>query len=128
MNAASVVSCCFYLRFCFLFVSCEDGLEGLAFGSFLAKYNSLKASCRKRFVAVMDYKALQTATNNFCQSDILGEGGFGCVYKAQLDDNQFAAVKRLDGGTQDAIREFEVHLCFSLFCSLCFWIVSVAPY
>ncbi|CDP18793.1 unnamed protein product [Coffea canephora] len=88
----------------------SDGLEGLAFGSFLAKYNSLKASCRKRFVAVMDYKALETATNNFCQSDILGEGGFGCVYKAQLEDNQFAAVKRLDGGTQDAIREFETEV------------------
>ncbi|CAI9092637.1 OLC1v1027937C1 [Oldenlandia corymbosa var. corymbosa] len=88
-----------------------QGSEGLAFGSFGAKYNSLKGSyCRRRSVSIMDYKSLETATGNFKDSHILGEGGFGCVYKAQFEDNQFSAVKRLDGGTQDAIREFETEV------------------
>ncbi|KAL3497307.1 hypothetical protein ACH5RR_040039 [Cinchona calisaya] len=88
----------------------SDTFDGLAFSSFVGKYNSFKASCRKRSVTVMDYKALETATNNFGESEILGEGGFGRVYKAQLEDNQFVAVKRLDGGTQDSIREFETEV------------------
>lgn len=62
----------------------------------------------------MDYKALETATNNFRETDILGEGGFGCVYKARLEENLYVAVKRLEGGTQDAIREFEVFFSFCL--------------
>lgn len=59
-------------------------------------------------VSVMDYKLLEKATNNFRKSNILGAGGFGCVYKARLDDNYLAAVKKLDCGNQDAERAFQV--------------------
>ena len=38
----------------------------------------------------------------------MGEGGFGCVYKARLDDNLYAAVKKLNCENHDAEREFEV--------------------
>lgn len=95
----------------------QDALQGLALGPFLGKYSSLRdtnSSCKKRSVTVMDYKALETATNNFRETDILGEGGFGCVYKARLEENLYVAVKRLEGGTQDAIREFEVSFSFCL--------------
>ncbi|KAI5673275.1 hypothetical protein M9H77_13639 [Catharanthus roseus] len=91
----------------------QDALQGLALGPFLGKYSSLRdtnSSCKKRSVTVMDYKALETATNNFRETDILGEGGFGCVYKARLEENLYVAVKRLEGGTQDAIREFETEV------------------
>lgn len=63
----------------------------------------------------MDYKLLETATKNFQESNILGQGGFGCIYKAQLDDNFHVAVKRLSGGSQDAITEFEVPFPFYFF-------------
>lgn len=52
----------------------------------------------------MDYNVLESITNNFGESEILGVGGFGCVYKARLDDNLHVAVKRLDGISQDAIK------------------------
>ncbi|GMP94373.1 hypothetical protein CsSME_00043847 [Camellia sinensis var. sinensis] len=73
-----------------------------------SKYNSSRMRSNKRAVSLMDYKSLETATENFQESNILGEGGFGCVYKARLDDNVDVAVKRLDGGSQDSIKEFEV--------------------
>ncbi|KAE8713583.1 putative cysteine-rich receptor-like protein kinase 33 [Hibiscus syriacus] len=40
-------------------------------------------------------KSVTKATNNFSQDNMLGQGGFGAVYKGRLDDGQEIAVKRL---------------------------------
>ncbi|CAL5382308.1 unnamed protein product [Camellia sinensis] len=63
--------------------------------------------CNERAVSLMDYKSLEIATENFQESNILREGGFGCVYKARLNDKVDVVLKRLDGGSQDSIKEFE---------------------
>lgn len=88
-----------------------DALRGLPLSSFISRTNStFKPNSQKPIVDVMDYNLLKSATNNFEKSEILGEGGFGCVYKAQLDDNLFVAVKRLDNQTRDAIKEFQTEV------------------
>lgn len=88
-----------------------DSLRGLPLSSFISRTNSsFKPNTQKAFVDVMDYKLLKTATNNFQESEILGSGGFGCVYKGQLDDNLFVAVKRLDSQTRDAMKEFQTEV------------------
>ncbi|KAG9156005.1 hypothetical protein Leryth_012077 [Lithospermum erythrorhizon] len=97
-------------EFTFLYVVFEDGLKGLALSQFVGKYNSFNKSSQKRSVAVMEFKMLEVATNNFRESEILGQGGFGRVYRAQFDDKSYGAVKRLDGGTQDAKKEFETEV------------------
>lgn len=83
----------------------------VAKGIVTSKFNSLKSTySRKTFVSLMEYNALESATNKFQESEILGEGGFGCVYKAKFDDNLYVAIKKLQGGTQDAIKEFETEV------------------
>ncbi|XP_077248531.1 uncharacterized protein LOC143888110 isoform X2 [Tasmannia lanceolata] len=46
------------------------------------------------------------ATNNFCNANIIGEGGFGTVYKATLPDGRTVAVKKLSEAKTQGHREF----------------------
>lgn len=74
----------------------------------MAKFPSLKAVGKKGLVAVIEYQSLVAATDNFNEKNAIGEGRLGSVYKAQFSDDVQAAVKRTNGGEQDAEKEFEV--------------------
>ncbi|KAL9236705.1 hypothetical protein vseg_011341 [Gypsophila vaccaria] len=55
---------------------------------------------------VMKFNDLAQATNNFHESNLLGRGGFGQVYKGTLEDGQEIAVKRLSRLSGQGIEEF----------------------
>lgn len=58
----------------------------------------------------LPYEELKEATNNFAPSSILGEGGFGRVYKGVLSDGTAVAIKRLTSGGQQGGKEFLVEV------------------
>ncbi|XP_023520416.1 probable serine/threonine-protein kinase PBL23 [Cucurbita pepo subsp. pepo] len=60
---------------------------------------------------IFSFGELSTATNNFSQDNLLGEGGFGRVYKGILEGtNQVTAVKQLDRNGFQGNREFLVEV------------------
>uniref|UniRef100_A0A7N1A8I1 Protein kinase domain-containing protein n=1 Tax=Kalanchoe fedtschenkoi TaxID=63787 RepID=A0A7N1A8I1_KALFE len=60
-----------------------------------------------RFIA---YEDLKEATNNFETTSVLGEGGFGRVFKGVLSDGTAVAIKKLTTGGQQGDKEFLVEV------------------
>lgn len=54
----------------------------------------------------LTYEDLLKATNNFCVENIIGDGGFGIVYKAKLADGRTVAIKKLIQDGAQGEREF----------------------
>ncbi|KAK9061816.1 hypothetical protein SSX86_019000 [Deinandra increscens subsp. villosa] len=60
--------------------------------------------------AWFSYEELAEATDGFSGSNLLGEGGFGCVYKGLLADGREVAVKQLKIGGGQGEREFRAEV------------------
>ncbi|XP_038713142.1 probable receptor-like protein kinase At1g80640 [Tripterygium wilfordii] len=88
----------------------DSSAKGVSSSPLKERINSSRITGKKDSVAIIDYQLLEAATENFQENNILGEGGRGRVYRARFDEKSLAAVKRLDGGGQDAEREFENEL------------------
>ncbi|KAK8516664.1 hypothetical protein V6N13_080758 [Hibiscus sabdariffa] len=56
------------------------------------------------------YEELMEMTDGFNRENIIGEGGFGCIYKGQLPDGRFVAVKRLKVDSGQGDREFKAEV------------------
>ncbi|XWS18736.1 hypothetical protein CRYUN_Cryun32bG0070400 [Craigia yunnanensis] len=52
------------------------------------------------------YAELKAATEDFCPSNKLGEGGFGAVYKGNLTDGKVVAVKKLSVASHQGKSQF----------------------
>ncbi|KAE8732811.1 hypothetical protein F3Y22_tig00001728pilonHSYRG00071 [Hibiscus syriacus] len=85
-----------------------DAEKRIALAPFLGKFKFTRMVPKEGFASFMDYKILAEATNKFHQNNILGIGGFGCVYKAQFVDGSYAAVKKLECSSHDAEQEFQL--------------------
>ncbi|XP_028553917.1 proline-rich receptor-like protein kinase PERK9 isoform X2 [Dendrobium catenatum] len=56
------------------------------------------------------FEELHKITNGFSEQNLLGEGGFGCVYKGCLPDGRDVAVKQLKVGGSQGEREFRAEV------------------
>lgn len=87
-----------------------------------------------------EFNYLKNATPNFCPDSMLGEGGFGCVFKGWIDGKTFAAskcgtglviaVKRLNHNGSQGHQEWLVgihffHIDSSYFFSLVLFFVRI---
>ncbi|KAI3464593.1 hypothetical protein Pfo_021256 [Paulownia fortunei] len=63
------------------------------------------------------YSEIQIATNDFSSDNLLGEGGYGVVYKGQLKDGQLIIVKVQKEANTQGFLEFHSEVCvLSLAC------------
>lgn len=90
----------------------EDGTRGGGGGVSILLFSKFHSSGSGSAVSMIEYPLLEAATNNFEDNNVVGQGGFGCVYKACFDNNIVAAVKRMNTGGQgqghSAETEFQV--------------------
>ncbi|XP_072996642.1 probable serine/threonine-protein kinase PBL23 [Typha latifolia] len=56
------------------------------------------------------YTELHTATNGFSTKNFLSEGGFGSVYKGELEDGQWVAVKQHKHASLQGEKEFKAEV------------------
>ncbi|KAK7283003.1 hypothetical protein RIF29_12189 [Crotalaria pallida] len=59
---------------------------------------------------IFTYEELVAATNSFCEVNLVGQGGFGYVYKGILPCGKEIAVKQLKSGSQQGEREFQAEV------------------
>ncbi|OVA08774.1 Protein kinase domain [Macleaya cordata] len=59
---------------------------------------------------IITFKELASATDNFSEANLLGQGGFGSVYKGKFMDGQEIAVKRLSKGSVQGLEEFKTEV------------------
>lgn len=71
------------------------------------QYQSLGTLRSGRRFTLAEIKA---ATSNFDESLVIGVGGFGKVFKAELDDGSLAAIKRANPQSQQGLKEFETEI------------------
>lgn len=56
------------------------------------------------------YEELMEITNGFSRENVIGEGGFGCVFLGILPDAKRVAVKQLKAGSGQGEREFRAEV------------------
>ncbi|RWR88176.1 G-type lectin S-receptor-like serine/threonine-protein kinase [Cinnamomum micranthum f. kanehirae] len=69
--------------------------------------NDIEENGESSELTLFNVSVIAAATDNFSESNVLGKGGFGPVYKGQLLNGQEIAVKRLFKNSAQGTKEFK---------------------
>ncbi|KAJ4830821.1 hypothetical protein Tsubulata_044491 [Turnera subulata] len=84
--------------------SSPDVKGGCLYGNNLPR----KPPSKYKGVQVFTYKELEVATGRFSQANVIGNGGYGVVYRGILNDGTVAAIKMLHREGKQGERAFRV--------------------
>lgn len=70
---------------------------------------------RNKGAQVFTYKELELATDGFSESNVIGTGGFGLVFRGALNDGTVAAIKKLHRDGKQGEREFRIEVKAHIF-------------
>ncbi|KAI7757035.1 hypothetical protein M8C21_003148 [Ambrosia artemisiifolia] len=79
-----------------------------------SKGEKRKCKAQKNFLdlPLFSLSKLLSATNNFSDENMIGQGGYGPVYKGYLEDGREVAVKRLSQCSTQGVEEFKNEVIF----------------
>ncbi|KAE9597987.1 hypothetical protein Lal_00029540 [Lupinus albus] len=72
--------------------------------------SSLDTAQPKSAQIAFTYNMVMEMTKAFSSENVIGEGGFGCVYKGWLHEGRAVAVKQLKAGSGQGEREFQAEV------------------
>ncbi|MBA0573515.1 hypothetical protein Golob_000787, partial [Gossypium lobatum] len=87
-----------------IFCSCPEGFEGDGMVNGTGCRRIINQGDQRRLIIPL--KGLKKATNNYHESKVLGQGGYGTVYKGILPDNKVVAIKKSKVCDQSQIEQF----------------------
>nr|XP_018675793.1 PREDICTED: serine/threonine-protein kinase CDL1-like isoform X2 [Musa acuminata subsp. malaccensis] len=79
-------------------------------GSRSASTFVVDSSCGSTSARKFTFRDLAIATQNFKETNLIGEGGFGRVFKGRLDSGQVVAIKHLKHDGPQGSKEFLVEV------------------
>ncbi|KAJ7978009.1 Protein kinase [Quillaja saponaria] len=89
------------------FNSSPDVKDGCLYGGNLSR---TPQAPKFRGVQVFTYKELEVATDQFSEKNVIGNGGFGVVYRGVMSDGTVAAIKRLRREGKQGERAFRIEV------------------
>ncbi|CAI9108797.1 OLC1v1008486C2 [Oldenlandia corymbosa var. corymbosa] len=112
-KSGSIISskdCIFVADHCSININSSPDLKGGCLYGSSTSSRMVIAPTKLRGVQVFTYKELELATDKFSAANVIGNGGYGVVYRGTLSDGTLAAIKMLHREGKQGERAFRLEV------------------